>query len=70
MSADGTKIAATTATVGGATGGIYYSSTSVQPTTIGTYSAIYGSQGSAVELQYIGNNQFMPVGSTGVLWAN
>lgn len=70
LSADGTKFAATAATVGGITGGIYYSSTSAQPNTISTNSTICGNQGSAVELQYIGNGQFMPVSSTGLLWAN
>ena len=32
--------------------------------------SIVGSQGSAVELQYIGNGQFMPVSSAGTIWAN
>jgi len=38
--------------------------------TANTNSTIGGSQGSAVELQYIGNNQFIPVSSSGLLWAN
>jgi hypothetical protein len=67
MSADGTKFAATVSST--TTGGIYYSGTSPQPNTIATNS-ICGSQGSAVELQYIGNNQFIPVSSSGILWAN
>jgi hypothetical protein len=68
MSADGTKIAATTATVGIA-GAIFYSSTSAQPN-VTSSSSISGGLGSAVELQYIGNNQFIPVSSSGILWAN
>ena len=42
---------------------------SVQPNVL-TTNGISGSQGSAVELQYLGNGQFMPVSSTGVIWAN
>jgi hypothetical protein len=67
MSADGSKFAATVSST--TTGGIYYSSTSPQPNTIATNS-ICGSPGSAVELQYIGNSQFIPVSSSGILWAN
>ena len=70
MSADGSKFAATVSTIGSISGGIYYSSTSAQPNTISTNSTICGSQGSAVELQYIGNGKFMPVSSAGLLWAN
>jgi hypothetical protein len=52
-------------------GGIYYAQASVQTTTTtGTSGGIAGVQGSAVELQYIGNNQFMPLSSTGTIWAN
>ena len=69
MSGDGSKFAGTTATVG-VTGGIFYSGTTAQPNTISTNSTISGSQGSAVELQYLGNGQFMPVSSTGLIWAN
>ncbi len=68
MSADGSKFAGAVATVG-VPGGIYYSGTSAQPNTL-TTNALTGSQGSAVELQYIGNGQFMPVSSAGLLWAN
>ena len=68
MSADGSKFSGTVATVG-VPGGIYYSGTSAQPNTV-TTNALTGSQGSAVELQYIGNGQFMPVSSAGLLWAN
>jgi hypothetical protein len=70
MSADGSKFAATVNHNGSTAGGIYYSSVSTQPNTISTNSTICGSQGSAVELQYIGNGQFMPVSSAGLLWAN
>jgi hypothetical protein len=64
-SSDGSKLAAT---VYG--GGIYHSQASAQTaTTAGTNGYISGIQGSAVELQYIGNNQFMPVSSGGTIWA-
>ena len=67
MSADGSKLAAT---VSGVTGGLYYSSVIAQPNTVSTNSSICGSQGSAVELQYIGNGQFIPVSSSGLIWSN
>jgi hypothetical protein len=53
-------------------GGIYTSQSSSQitTTTVGTNGYITGGQGSAVELQYIGNNQFMPVSSAGTIWAH
>jgi hypothetical protein len=53
-------------------GGIYYSGASSQTisTTAGTGGYISGPQGSAVELQYIGNNQFMPVSYSGTIWAH
>ncbi len=64
-SSDGSKLAAT---VYG--GGIYHSQASPQTaTTAGTNGYISGIQGSAVELQYIGNSQFMPVSSAGTIWA-
>jgi hypothetical protein len=69
MSPDGSKFAASTITSGNIYGGIYYFSTGPQPNTV-TTTTICGSQGSAVELQYIGNSQFIPVGSSGILWAN
>ncbi len=65
-SADGTKLAGA---VNSASGQIYYSAAAAQSTT-STNGTLTGSQGSAVELQYIGNNQFMPVSSAGTLWAN
>jgi hypothetical protein len=70
MSEDGSKFAGTVSTVGSYTGGIYYYGVSPQVNTVSTNSAISGSQGSAVELQCIGNGQFMPVSSTGTIWAN
>lgn len=70
MSPDGSKISATVSTTGGTiTGSIYYCTVIPQPNTI-SVNGIVGSQGSAVELQYIGSNQFIPVGSSGLLWAN
>ena len=69
LSPDGSKFAGTVNT-SGIMGGIYNYGVSVLPNVVSTNSAIGGSQGSAVELQYIGNNQFMPVSSTGLLWAN
>jgi hypothetical protein len=65
-SADGTKVAGAVNTI---TGGIYYSSATGQSTT-STNGTLTGSQSTAVELQYIGNNQFMPVSTAGTLWAN
>lgn len=51
--------------------GIYSSqATSQTTTTAGTSGYISGGQGSAVELQYIGNGQFMPVSSVGTIWGN
>jgi hypothetical protein len=68
MSADGSKFAGTCGYVAGSGGGIFYSG--VNPQTSPTTNSIVGSLGSAVELQYIGNNQFMPVSSVGTIWAN
>ena len=65
-SADGSKLAG--AVISG-TGQIYYSAAAAQSTT-STNGTLTGSQSSAVELQYIGNNQFMPVSTAGTLWAN
>jgi hypothetical protein len=66
-SADGSGLAAT---IDG--GGIYtaQSSSQITSTTVGTNGYITGGQGTAVELQYIGNNQFMPVSSAGTIWAH
>lgn len=65
-SADGTHLSAAIFS-----GGIYYSSSSTQSsTTVGTNGYLAGPQTSAVELQYIGNGQFMPISSSGNFWAN
>ncbi len=67
-SADGTKLAA--AINNTTIGGIYVSQASpMNTTTVGTSGYIVGSQGSAVELQCISNNQFMPVSYAGNIWA-
>jgi hypothetical protein len=65
-SADGSKLAAVNYG-----GGIYTSLATLAATasTTGTNGYITGPQGSAVELQYIGNGQFMPVSSAGSIWA-
>ncbi len=53
------------------TAGIYTSQASAQTvTTTGTGGYLFGDQSSAVELQYIGNNQFMPVSYSGTIWAH
>lgn len=71
MSPDGSKFAATVCTSPG-NGGLYFCNVSSLPNTVTTIStgSLCGSQGSAVELQYIGGNQFIVVSSTGLLWAN
>ena len=69
MSEDGSKFATAVSTASGVTGGIFNYGVSVLPDTVSTNS-ITGSQSSAVELQYIGNGKFMPVSSTGTIWAN
>ena len=67
-SADGTRLAAA---VDNTASGIYVSQASTQLSSMtGTNGFISGGQGTAVELQYIGNGQFMPVSSAGILWAN
>jgi hypothetical protein len=72
MSPDGSKFAASFSGGGNPLGGVFSASVSALPNTSTTTSTgtLCGSQGSAVELQYIGNGQFMPVGGTGLLWAN
>lgn len=66
---DGSRLVA--AVNNNATGNLYYSSSSDQFTTLtSTNGVITGSQRSAVELQYIGSGQFMPVSSAGTIWAN
>jgi hypothetical protein len=66
-SSDGTELVA--AINNSTTGGIYTSQVSSQTVTTTTSGYITGAQGSAVELQYIGNGQFMPVSSVGTIWA-
>ena len=67
-SADGSKLAAVINST--TSGGIYTLQASPQTlTTIGTTGGITGGPGTAVELQYIGNSQFMPVSSAGTIWA-
>jgi hypothetical protein len=52
-------------------GGIYTSQAAAQTsTTAGTTGYLSGSQGSAAELQCIGNGQFMPISSVGTIWGN
>lgn len=72
MSPDGSKFAAAARSIGVFTGGIGYGNVSALPNTTTTTStgSLCGSQGSAVELQYIGGGVFMPVSSAGLLWAN
>jgi hypothetical protein len=66
-SADGTKLAA--AINNTTSGGIYVSvASTLSATTVGTAGYLIGGQGSAVELQSIGNNQFMPVSFSGNIW--
>jgi hypothetical protein len=70
-SADGSKIVAGYATTL-TSGGIYYWDASVETTTTttGANGSVTGGPGTAVELQYLGNGQFMPISSTGTFWAN
>lgn len=67
-SADGTRLAA--AGSGGAGGpGIYTSQlTSISKTTPGTSGNLLGGQNAAVELQYIGNGQFILINHEGMLF--
>ena len=70
-SADGSKVLAGYAT-SSSTGGLYYWTASAHSSvsTAGTSGSLIGGQNAAVELQYIGNNQFMPVSMIGNLWSN
>jgi len=72
MSPDGSRFAATTSKSGNIDGGIFSCAVSPLSSTASTTSSgsLCGSQGAAVELQYLGGGQFMPVGATGLLWAN
>jgi photosystem II stability/assembly factor-like uncharacterized protein len=68
-SSDGGTLAAAINNSSG--GGIYISTASSQSSsTTGTNGYISGVQGSAVELQCIGGNQWMPVSSAGTIWAH
>jgi photosystem II stability/assembly factor-like uncharacterized protein len=65
-SADGSHLAAAAYN-----GNIYYSSSStLTSTTVGVNGYLAGPQFSAVELQYLGNGQFMPISFSGTLWGN
>ena len=66
MSADGTRLAAV---VNALTGGIYIGQAAAQTTSTTSTGYLSGGQGTAVELQYIGNNQWMPVSVSGTIWA-
>ena len=71
-SSDGSTVAAginNTVTTSGLYGIYTAASTAQMVTTAGANGSLSGSQGSAAELQYIGNNQFMPVSFSGTLWA-
>jgi len=70
MSEDGSRLAAAVSNNGSTSGGVYNYGVYVLPGTVSTNSTISGSQGTAVEMQYIGNNQWMPVSSTGTIWAD
>ncbi len=51
-------------------GGIYNSRPAAQrTTTVGTTGFLSGGQNSAVQLQYIGNNQFIPISHEGTIFA-
>ncbi len=67
MSADGSHV---TAAANGTTpaGAIYIAQTTTQPASTTVTNGVYGSQGSAVELQCIGTGKFMPVSSAGQIW--
>ena len=67
MSSDGSHVAMAVGSSSG-TGSIYVSQNTPQVTTATYTNGIYGSQGSAVELQCIGGGQFMPVCSAGQIW--
>jgi len=69
MSQDGSKFAATVNYNGSTSGGVYNYAVHVMPGIISTNSTISGSQGTAIELQSLGNNQWMPVSSAGTIWA-
>jgi hypothetical protein len=59
-SADGSKL------VAAASGDTIYRSSQFS-TTVGTNGYLSGAQQSAIEIQYIGNNQFMPLSHEGTI---
>jgi len=66
-SADGTKLTAVVY------GGQIYTSSPLLPspgvtTTVGTTGYLIGGQGTAIELQYIGNGQFLPISYAGTIF--
>jgi hypothetical protein len=67
-SADGSTLVAGVAHYGIVNGGVYASSS--RSTTSGTAGYLTGSQTTAVELQYAGNNQFLPISHEGTLSAH
>lgn len=75
-SADGTKLIAVTGVAGASKSSTYgkiYASTplaasSTSTTTAGTTGYLTGSQGAAIELQYIGNSRFLPVSHEGSIY--
>ncbi len=68
ISGDGSRIVAA---VNSIDGGIYTAQAAALTTsTVGVTGFICGGQGTAVELQYVGNGQWMPVGVSGTIWAN
>ena len=69
MTADGSRFSGAVSTGSGISGGIYSYGVQTEPDTVST-NTIGGSRGSAVELQFIGNGQFIPVSSSGLIWAN
>ncbi len=67
MSAAGTGLAAT---FGGSNGDIDYATASAQSaTTPGVTGGLTGALGTAVELQYLGGGEWMPVSVVGTIWA-
>ena len=62
-SADGTKL------VAGVYNGQIYTSipSSVSSTTTGTAGYLTGGQNTAIELQYLGNGQFLPISHEGII---
>ena len=67
MSSDGSHVAMAVGS-SSSTGSIYVSQSTPQVTAATYTNGIYGSQGSAVELQCIGTGKFMPVSSAGQIW--